>query len=95
MVINNVKIKPEEVVWAEADRNYTIVVLTTGKKIVSCHTLGMVYQHLGLYRVHRSFAVNPSQVGEMTEDGLLMKSGEIVPVSRKRVKEVENKFSVQ
>jgi len=80
-------INVNEVVRCEADRNYTVFVLASGKRILVSNTLKEYDELLGSYqffRAHQSHLVNINHISsyEKKEGGyLIMKDKSIVPVS--------------
>jgi two-component system LytT family response regulator len=80
-------INVNEIVRCEADRNYTIFILTSGKKILVSNTLKEYDEMLSSYqffRAHQSHLVNINHISsyEKKEGGyLIMKDKSSVPVS--------------
>jgi two-component system LytT family response regulator len=80
-------INVNEIVRCEADRNYTIFILTSGKKILVSNTLKEYDEMLSPYqffRAHQSHLVNIHHISsyERKEGGyLIMKDKSLVPVS--------------
>jgi two-component system, LytTR family, response regulator len=84
-------IQANEIVYCEADDNYTYFFLKNKSKIVACRTLKDVEEQLESFssfiRVHHSFLVNLNEVSKYVrgEGGyLLMSTGSTVNVSRSR-----------
>ena len=91
-------IQSNEIVYCEADDNYTYFFLKSKNKIVACRTLKEVEEQLESFssfvRVHHSYLVNLNEVSKYVrgEGGyLLMSTGSTVNVSRSR-KEALLKF---
>ena len=91
-------IQANEIVYCEADDNYTYFFLKSKSKIVACRTLKEVEEQLvpfsSFVRVHHSYLVNLNEVSKYVrgEGGyLLMSTGSTVHVSRSR-KEALLKF---
>jgi len=84
-------IPAEEVIYCEADDNYTRFLLKNNKKIIACRTLKEVEEQLqdfsSFLRVHHSYVVNLNEVNKYIRgDGgyLIMSDGATVNVSRSR-----------
>ena len=84
-------IHANEIVYCEADDNYTYFFLKNKSKIVACRTLKEVEEQLESFssfaRVHHSYIVNLNEVSKyvLGEGGyLLMSTGSTVNVSRSR-----------
>jgi len=84
-------IHANEIVYCEADDNYTYFFLKNKSKIVACRTLKEVEEQLESFssfvRVHHSYIVNLNEVSKYVrgEGGyLLMSTGSTVNVSRSR-----------
>lgn len=81
----------EEIIYCEADDNYTHLFLKNKKKIIACRTLKEVEEQLTYFasfiRVHHSYMVNLNEVTKYVrgEGGyLIMSDGATVNVSRSR-----------
>jgi DNA-binding LytR/AlgR family response regulator len=92
MIIDGIHIHPEAVEYAQAKRNYTLIVLCGNKTVMSAWNLGVVCERLQLARVHRSFGVNSNLVVEKTEKSLKMKSGFLVKTSPRMTGPIEDMF---
>jgi len=84
-------IPAEEIIYCEADDNYTRLFLRTKRKIIACRTLKEVEEQLADFasfiRVHHSYMVNLNEVNKYVrgEGGyLIMSDGTTVNVSRSR-----------
>jgi DNA-binding LytR/AlgR family response regulator len=78
-----VRLHPENILYAEASSNYTLIVTTEQTYTVSSH-LAIIEQKLvphGFIRVHRSYLVNLAHVEAVEEDMVLIKNKSI-PLSR-------------
>jgi DNA-binding LytR/AlgR family response regulator len=76
-IINLIDIK-----YAEADSNYTTIV-TTKKKILVSKSLKTFEDVLGLIRCHRSFLVNPNYIDRM-KDGYAFIDEKAIPISQNK-----------
>lgn len=86
-----VKLNPEEVIYAEAQSNYTLIKTEKDKFILST-TLGIIEEKLlpfGFFRLHRSYLANVSKIDAIEEDHVLI-GGEAVPVSKKQKQDLLN-----
>lgn len=86
-----VKLNPEEVVYAEAQSNYTLVKTEKDKFMLST-TLGIIEEKLlpfGFFRLHRSYLANISKIDAIEEDHVII-GGEVVPVSKKQKQDLLN-----
>jgi len=84
-------IPADEIIYCEADDNYTYLFLKNKKKIIACRTLKEVEEQLNDFtsfiRVHHSYMVNLNEVNKYIrgEGGyLIMSDGATVNVSRSR-----------
>ncbi|MEP6597169.1 MAG: LytTR family DNA-binding domain-containing protein [Ginsengibacter sp.] len=84
-------IPAEEIIYCEADDNYTYFFLKNKKKVMACRTLKEVEEQLtdfvSFIRVHHSYMVNLNEVHKYIrgEGGyLIMSNGTTVNVSRSR-----------
>jgi two-component system LytT family response regulator len=92
-------IKVPDILYCEADSNYTRIFLMNGQKIVSSRTL-KEYEELltdnGFIRIHHSHLINKSHVVQYIkgEGGqVVMKDGVSLSVSRRKKEEVVEKLS--
>lgn len=78
----------EEIVRCEADNNYTIFYLDSGKKFVASKTLkeyDNMLQEYDFIRVHQSHLINPAYIKQYTTKGMIeMRDSTRVPVSRRK-----------
>lgn len=86
-------ISPDEIVYLEADSNYTIFHIQKGNKIVASKTMSEFEMQLpaNFFRIHKSFLINLTRVTEfIKKDGnsVLMSDGSLLPVSRRKVQEL-------
>ena len=91
-------IKPEEIVHIEAESNYSIIHLKSGKQLVVTSTLKSLEQRLDpntFARVHNSFLVNLAEVEQhVRKDGghLLLSNKAQIPISRSKKTELKELF---
>ena len=80
-----------EIIRLEGQRNYTLFVLNNGKPILVAKTLGFFEELLpvNFVRVSRGSVINLSYVIPFNGGNLLLKDGHEIPVSRRRVKHLE------
>jgi two-component system, LytTR family, response regulator len=82
-----------DIIRCEADSNYTVLYLRNKKKFVASRTLSDISAMLNpeeFIRVHKTHVVHLPFVERLTVEGeLVMKDGEHVPVSRRRLAEVK------
>lgn len=86
-----VKLNPGEVIYAEAQSNYTLV-KTEKEKFILSTTLGVIEEKLlpfGFFRLHRSYLANVSKIDAIEEDHVVI-GGESVPVSKKQKQDLLN-----
>lgn len=86
-------IMTKDIVYLEADSNYTIFHLMNGGKIVASKTMGEFEPQLtqNFFRIHKSFNINLNHVSEyVKKDGnsVLMSDGALLPVSRRKNEEL-------
>lgn len=80
-----IKLVPEEIIFAEAQSNYTLI-KTTKDKFTLSTTLGTIEEKLmpfGFFRIHRSYLANVAKINSIEEDHVVI-DGEIVPISKKQ-----------
>lgn len=81
-----------EIVFCEADENYTIVYLLNGERMVVSKTLKLIEEllpHKIFYRIHRSFVVNLNLIKEYSKENgnsVIMKTGKTIDVSERNKK---------
>jgi len=91
-------IRPEEILYVEAESNYSIIHLKDGKQIVVTSTLKSLEQKLDkntFARVHNSFLVNLAEVEQhVRKDGghLLLSNNAQIPISRSKKSELKELF---
>ena len=83
----------QDIVYLEADSNYTIFHLLNGSKIVASKTLAEFEPQLtdSFFRIHKSFNINLNHVNEyVKKDGnsVLMNDGALLPVARRKNEEL-------
>ena len=91
------QIIPNEIVYLEADQNYSILHLNNGRKSLSAFTLKYYHNKVEInhfLRIHRSFLLNPTHISNIYKIGHLtfikMSNGKEIPVSRRKKTLVEN-----
>ncbi len=93
-------IQAKDIVYMEADSNYTIFHLLNGGKIVASKTMSEFEAQLpeGFFRIHKSFHINLSHVVEyIKKDGnsVIMNDGVLLPVSRRKIQELMQALLIQ
>jgi two-component system, LytTR family, response regulator len=88
----------EDIVRLEADRNYTIMQLKNGRKILTSKTLGAYEESfpVNFMRVHKSHFINLKyvrMVRNWPERFLVLADGTEVPVARRRWREIKRFLS--
>lgn len=85
-------VDPAEVVWCEADVNYTNLHLQDERRFVSARTLKDyedMLTPLGFLRTHRSYLVNRAHVDHLDRSGfVVLRNGKKVEVASRRREEV-------
>ncbi|MBA4849775.1 LytTR family DNA-binding domain-containing protein [Emticicia sp. BO119] len=91
------QIVPNEIVYLEADQNYSILYLNNGRKSLSAFTLKHYHNKVEInhfLRIHRSFLLNPNHICNIYKVGRVtfieMSNGKEIPVSRRKKTLVEN-----
>ena len=88
------RVRTQDIVRCESDRNYTWFHLKNREKLLSSYTLGSYEEFLAeseFIRVHRSHIVNVKHVKACSAEGLMtMNDGTGIEVSRRRRTEVVN-----
>lgn len=91
-------VSTSDIIYCQAESNYTAVVLTTGKKILVSKVLKDIDEALSgqdFYRIHNSFLINMSHINKYVRgDGgyVVMKDGASVSISRSRRQEFMEMF---
>jgi DNA-binding LytR/AlgR family response regulator len=89
-----VKLNPEDILYAEAQSNYTIIVTDKEKYTVST-TLGIIEERLirfGFFRTHRSYIINLSKIETIEEDTVTIVR-QSIPLSRNNKQELMNRIT--
>lgn len=82
------------ILFLEGDINYTIVHFKNGLTKTSCHTLIRHQEQLNSFiRMSKKHLVNPFHIKSYSKAGtyaqVQLKNGQNIPVSRRKIKEVE------
>jgi DNA-binding LytR/AlgR family response regulator len=90
----------DSIMYLKGDINYTDVVYLGGKKNTIAHTLkrfekASQFQHW--LRIHRAYLVNPNYVMTVCflDSTLQLKSGEILPISRRKLLSLKGNKSLK
>lgn len=90
-------IPPGDVVWCEADVNYTNLHLADERRFVSARTLKDyedMLTPLGFLRTHRSYLVNRAHIDHLDKSGyVVLRNGRKVEVASRRREEVAKALS--
>lgn len=90
-------VPPADVVWCEADVNYTNLHLADERRFVSARTLKDyedMLTPLGFLRTHRSYLVNRAHIDHMDKSGyVVLRNGRKVEVASRRREEVAKALS--
>lgn len=90
-------VDPAEVVWCEADVNYTNLHLADERRFVSARTLKDyedMLTPLGFLRTHRSYLVNRAHIDHLDKSGfVVLRNGRKVEVASRRREEVARALS--
>ncbi|CAH0994102.1 hypothetical protein EMA8858_00209 [Emticicia aquatica] len=91
----------QEITYLEADINYTIFHLNSGKKIVSSATLKKHETDTrlaGFLRIHKSFLLNPEFIKNYEQHGkkatIHLSNGKKLAVSRRKISLIKNHITV-
>ncbi len=81
----------EDVVWFKSNRNYTLVILSDGRKILSSKTLG-VYEKImpsGFLRAHRSCIINCAYIKHVNRATrvCILTNGQELEISQRRIRQ--------
>ncbi len=88
MLAKGIQISGEEIEYAMGHRRYTILVLLNGEQVISSRNLKIISERFSLLRTHKSSAVNPTYITEVTKDGIQTQSGFMAKFSRRRKAEI-------
>lgn len=90
-------VPPSDVVWCEADVNYTNLHLADERRFVSARTLKDyedMLSPLGFLRTHRSYLVNRAHIDHLDKAGyVVLRNGRKVEVASRRREEVAKALS--
>ena len=92
--IHHKKINISDIIYVEAQDNYSLVITSEGKFLLS-HTLKVVAEKLevhGFLRIHRSYVINPIQIVKL-EDGYVHLPTGSLPISKSYKSSFMSKFS--
>ena len=93
-------IPQKEIIYCIAEGNYTLIQLTSGKKVTSAKTLKQVEQRLpeaDFVRIHHSYITNLHHIQSFQNDpepAVTMSDGKKLTVSRRRKKAFLERFIV-
>ena len=78
-----VKIDPKNILWVQAEDNYSILQCAERSYLVSCNLKAMEERlHPSeLVRIHRSYMVNLNRI-DMIEDNIVVVDGKLIPIGR-------------
>lgn len=85
------RIKSSDLLYCEADGNYTRIHVLNEKPILLSKTLKKIEELLSRYgflRVHQSFLVNPKHIKSLHKTTLLLSTGNEIKVSRRKKTEL-------
>lgn len=91
-------VSTNEIIYCQAESNYTAVILTSGKKIIVSKVLKEIDEALSgadFYRIHNSFLININHISKYVRgDGgyVIMRDGATVSISRSRRQEFMEMF---
>lgn len=81
-------IEPKAITHLEADVNYTVVYRECGSKEVVSYTLKrfeeMLSDNTSFVRIHKGFIVNKAFIREIKPLNVVLHSGEVLPLARRR-----------
>lgn len=93
--MNNSKniINLQEIAYFQAAQSYSIIVWANGETLMKTRPMKKYIPNLeaqGWCRIHRSYMVNPTFIGHISEDrnSILLQNGESLPISRRLKKSV-------
>lgn len=80
-------VKLEEIIYCEAQSNYTLVYLSDGRKMMVTKSLKNYDDLLSdsnFYRIHKSYLVNVDFIKEVKQEGtLILDGGQTLPISQR------------
>lgn len=91
LIVDGVNVCADIVEYIEAKRNYTLIKLVDGSKLISSKNLGKVAKYLNLVRIHRGIAVNLNHI-EYSLGVITTKSGFVTEPSRRQNKKIESQL---
>ncbi len=95
-----VLVKPQEVLYIEADGDYSIIHCVKNESEELEHVtfsknlkeMEIEFQNFGFYRIHRSFLANLNLATGIKGNSLLLKKDIVLPIARRRKKEVKHQM---
>ncbi len=85
-------IENKDIVYFKANENYTEIILSSGKKLISSKTIKRYEEKMNdkiFYRTHKSFIINKhNHMVEVSRNGgnlVIMSNGHEIPIARRRV----------
>ena len=85
-------IENKDIVYFKANENYTEIILSTGKRLISSKTIKRYEEKMNdkiFYRTHKSFIINKhNHMVEVSRNGgnvVVMSNGHEIPIARRRV----------
>ena len=89
----SVSVPLREIYFIES-RAHTVEVHTAGETVVSYERLGNILRSLPVhfYQCHKSYVINMQQIKRFQENKIILKNGEIIPVSRSKFNETKEAY---
>jgi two-component system, LytTR family, response regulator len=83
----------DKAAYLKASESYCIIILPCGKAIVESRPMKYFEKpllNIGWCRIHKSYLVNPFYVQNIStdRDGIYLQNGTLLPISRRKRKEV-------
>ncbi len=83
-------VNPKEVIWLQADVNYTRIFLIDGKKILVATTLKEIENRFSafpkFFRINKSMIINIDCIKQISQEKIIFLNGETCKPSRRRKK---------
>ena len=93
----NVRIIPENILYADTCKNCTTLYMTNGEKLTGICTLSELHRHLsgeGFLRIHKSYLINTRYISSFYGNVIFLENGKEFPIGHDFRSDVKSHFNV-
>lgn len=93
----NVRVVPEDILYADTCKNCTTVYLVNGEKLTGICTLSELHRHLsggGFLRIHKSYLINTRFISSFYGNVISLENGKEFPIGHDFRSEVKSHFNI-